>query len=86
MRKATVYTCEFCGKEFDNAYECGLCEESHVESYESSSIEELIETIDDLGRRAYDYRINNSVMGIPVHSFENLMGEVAKRLEKVKEK
>lgn len=86
MRKNTVYTCEFCGKEFDNAYECGLCEDSHVESYESSSNEELIEMIDYLGRSAYDYRINDSVMGIPVRSFENLMGEVEKRLKKVDEK
>lgn len=85
MRKVTVYTCEFCGKEFDNAYECGLCEESHVESYESSSNEELIEIIHSLGERAYDYRIGSSVMGIPVRSFENLMGEVEKRLKKVEE-
>ncbi len=85
MRKVTVYTCEFCGKEYDSACDCQLCEESHIESYERSSNKELIEMIHFLGERAYDYRINNSVMGIPVHSFENLMGEVEKRLKKVEE-
>lgn len=86
MRKNTVYTCEFCGKEFDNAYECGLCEESHVESYESSSNEELIEIIHSLGERAYDYRIGSSVMGMHINSFYNLMREVVKRLKEVEEK
>lgn len=85
MRKVTVYTCEFCGKEFDNAYECGLCEESHVESYESSSNEELIEIIHSLGERAYDYRIGSSVMGMHINSFYNLMREVVKRLKEVEE-
>lgn len=85
MRKNTVYTCEFCGKEFDNAYECGLCEESHVESYESSSNEELIEIIHSLGERAYDYRIGSSVMGMHINSFYNLMREVVKRLKEVEE-
>ena len=85
MRKTTVYTCEFCGKEFDNTYECGLCEDSHVESYESSSNEELIEMIDYLGRSAYGYRINNSVMGMHINSFYNLMREVVKRLKEVEE-
>lgn len=86
MRKATVYTCEFCGKEFDNAYECGLCEESHVESYESSSNEELTEMIDYFRRCAYDCRINNSFTGILVQSFKDLRGEMKKRLKKVDEK
>lgn len=85
MRKATVYTCEFCGKEFDNAYECGLCEESHVESYERSSNKELIKMIHSLGERAYDHRIGSSVMGMHINSFYNLMREVVKRLKEVEE-
>ena len=85
MKKNITFICDFCGKEFDNSYDCGVCEASHIESYECYSNEELIEMIDDLWRRAYDYRIGNDVMGMHVSSFENLMIEVAERLKKVKE-
>lgn len=85
MKKKTIFTCEFCGREFDNAFECELCEESHIESYECYSNEELIGVIDNLGEKAYGYRIGNDVMGMHVSSFENLMIEVAKRLKKVEE-
>lgn len=85
MRKVTVYTCEFCGKEYDSACDCQLCEESHIESYERSSNKELIEMIHFLGERAYDHRIGSSVMGIHINSFYNLMREVAKRLKELEE-
>ena len=79
--KRIVYECKYCGKEYINFEECNEHEESHIRNYSDANTQEIIDTLRQLSESAYGYHIRNTVMGIPVSSFESLMDEAAKRLE-----
>lgn len=85
MNKKTWYECEFCGVSFDTEEECEEHEKPHVKIYSGSSNEEIAKELDALGTAAYFYRFGSKVMGRPAGSFENLMGEAAKRLREVED-
>lgn len=79
--KKVIYECKYCGKEYENYEECGEHEKSHIRNYEDANTQEIVDTLRQLSESAYGYHIGNTVMGIPVSSFESLMNESAKRLE-----
>lgn len=85
MNKKAVFVCEYCGLEFDNEAGCKEHEKTHVKNYSFVSNKEIAKELDYLGAVAYSYRFGNKVMGMPIESFENLMGEAAKRLREVKD-
>lgn len=79
--KKITYTCEYCYREFNTITECEVHECTHKHSYENDKTEKIIEELRGLSRAAYEYRIGNTVMGLPISNFESLMDEAAKRLE-----
>ena len=85
MNKKMVFACEYCGLEFDNEADCEEHEKTHIEDYSESSNEDVTKELDRLSLIAYGYRIGNSVMGMPITEFENLMDEAAKRVREVKD-
>lgn len=76
-----VYECKYCGKEYTDIEECNEHEKSHIRDYCDANTQEIVDTLRQLSEIAYGYHIGNTVMGIPVASFESLMDEAAKRLE-----
>ena len=80
MRTFETYVCEICGKEFDNAYECEQCEDSHIINFSEKSNEDLIEYLNQLKESAYGYRIGKTTMGMHTVTFIKLVTESAKRL------
>lgn len=80
--KKVMYECKYCGKEYSNYDECERHEKSHVLIFDNTNTKEIAQKLRELGESAYGYHIGNMVMGMPVRSFENLMDEAARRLEK----
>lgn len=80
MTTSTVYHCEFCDAEFSSEEECREHENTHIKNYSKKSSEEIAEDLKFLEEVAYGYRFGQSVMGMPLASFENLMREAANRL------
>lgn len=80
MNKKTCYECGFCGELFDTEEECKVHEKSHVRDYLKVSNAEIAEELNYLREFAYDFRICDKVMGMPIDSFKNLMREAARRL------
>lgn len=85
MTKKIVFTCEYCGLEFDNESDCEEHEETHIEDYSELSNKDIAKELDRLSLIAYDYRIGYSVMGMPITNFEHLMDEAAKRVREVED-
>ena len=85
MNKKTCYECEFCGESFDTEEECERHEKTHTKNYFFVSNKEIANELGALGAVAYSYRFGNKVMGMPIGSFENLMGEAEKRLREVED-
>ena len=56
--------------------------ETHTLNFENATPEELAEELDTLGDYAYCYRIGDSVMGMTVKSYSNLMSAAARCLRK----
>lgn len=81
-RNIDIYTCEHCGQEFYSEAECREHEETHTLNFENATPEELAEELDTLGDYAYSYRIGDSVMGMTVKSYSNLMSAAAGCLRK----
>ena len=69
--KKVVYECKYCRKEFTDYDEC----EEHVR---------IAEKLRLLGESARGYHICDTVMGMPLTNYKNLMKEAADRLEKKK--
>lgn len=82
MYKETTFVCEHCGKEFNSEQECRKHEESHTEDFTYSTNEEIAERLSHFAEWSSNYRIGNEVLGMPIESFDNLMGEAARRLRK----
>lgn len=80
MTKKMVFVCDYCGAEFENENECKECERNHIKNYSESSNEDIAKELRRLELIAYDYRIYDSVMGMPITNFENLMREAVRRL------
>lgn len=85
MNKKICYECEFCGESFDTEEECEEHEESHIEDFSKKSNKEISDRLFLLYSFGRKYRIGNTVLGIPINSFESLMNEAAKRLREVKD-
>lgn len=80
MNKKTVFVCEYCGLEFDNEADCKEHEETHIEDFSKKSNKEISDRLFLLYSFGRKYRIGNTVLGMPINSFESLMNEAAKRL------
>lgn len=85
MNKKTVFICDYCGLEFDKEADCNKHEETHIEDFSKKSNKEISDRLFLLYTFGGNYRIGNTVMGMPINSFESLMNEAAKRLRKVKD-
>lgn len=85
MNKKTVFTCEYCGLEFDNEADCEEHEEIHNEDFSKKSNKEISDRLFRLYSFGYEYRSGSKVMGMPIDSFRSLMREAAKRLRKVED-
>lgn len=81
MNKYTMYASEFCGKEFSSASECEEHEESHNHDYSFDADTVIIQRLREMKSGCYDYRIGNTVMGMPVTAFSSLIETAANRLE-----
>lgn len=81
MNKCTVYYCDYCGEKFDCEADCLEHEESHVTYYYYMSDKELSNVLEDLSNRACELHTFGRIAGMPLHSFENLMEEAAKRIK-----
>lgn len=81
-RKKT-YVCKYCGKEFSTMCDCRIHEKDHIETFfdffEKSNMK-IAHELYGLYCSAYRYQVGDSVMGMPVTNFENLMREAARRL------
>ena len=78
-----AYVCKYCGKEFRTMCDCRIHEKDHIETFsdffEKSNIKIAYELY-GLYCSANRYQVGDSVMGMPVTNFENLMREAARRL------
>ena len=81
MNKYTMYACEFCGMEFSSAAECEEHEESHNHDYSFDADTVIIKTLRKIKKDCYDYRIGNTVMGMPIAAFSSLVETAANRIE-----
>ena len=77
-----VYCCEYCDKEFDDAYLCEQHEKTHITDYSKKSTKEIRDDLALLESVASAYRIGNMVMGMPIKSFHSLINETIERLGK----
>lgn len=76
-----VYECKYCFKEFTNYDECEEHEHTHIFTYDEMDNARIAKELRLLGERARGYHIGNTVMGMPLKNYENLMKEAADRLE-----
>lgn len=83
MYKKTVFLCDYCGKEFSTMCDCRIHEKDHIETFfdffEKSNMK-IAHELYGLYCSANRYQVGDSVMGMPVTNFENLMREAARRL------
>lgn len=80
MNKKTMFFCEYCGRKFDNEADCEEHEETHIEDFSRKSNKEISDRLFLLYSFGGNYHIGNTVLGMPINSFENLMREAARRL------
>ena len=81
MNKCTIYYCDYCGKEFGCEADCLEHEKAHVAYYSHFSNKELSNVLENLSNHACEFHMFGEVAGMPLHSFENLMNEAAKRIK-----
>lgn len=78
-----TYVCKYCGKEFSTMCDCRIHEKDHIETFfdffEKSNMK-IAHELYGLYCSAHQYQVGDSVMGMPVTNFENLMREAARRL------
>lgn len=78
-----TYVCKYCGKEFSTMCDCRIHEKDHIETFfdffEKSNMK-IAHELYGLYCSANRYQVGDSVMGMPVTNFENLMREAARRL------
>lgn len=85
MYKKTVFLCDYCGKEFSNIADCKAHEEIHIEDFSKKSNKEISDRLFLLYSFGGNYRIGNTVLGMPIDSFRSLMREAAKRVREVED-
>lgn len=73
----TIYTCEYCGKEFHREEDCRDHEETHIEYFDNADLSDIADRLNSLADYAYSYRISNQVLGMPIETFKNLMHKAA---------
>lgn len=82
--KKVVYECKYCRKEFTDYDECEEHEHTHICTYDEMDNVRIAEKLRLLGESARGYHICDTVMGMPLTNYKNLMKEAADRLEKKK--
>lgn len=82
--KKVVYECKYCRKEFTDYDECEEHEHTHICAYDEMDNARIAEKLRLLGESARDYHICDTVMGMPLTNYKNLMKEAADRLERKK--
>lgn len=85
MKKKMTFICEYCGLVFDKEAACKKHEEIHTEDFSKKSNKEISARLFLLYSFAENYRIGNTIMGVPTDNFKNLMCEAAKRLREVED-
>lgn len=82
MRSRTreFFYCEYCGKEFSDEYECVNHENSHLKDFSYSTRKEIASELINLSESARDYRLGETVMGMPIDNFKSLMKAAAKKI------
>lgn len=80
MQSVKHYKCDYCGKEFICKEVCEEHELSHINTYANLTNEQLANKIEELSSLALSHHIFNTVLGMPVGSFQNLVEEAASRL------
>lgn len=68
-KKRPIYTCNYCGKEFDSYDEALECENSHEKDFDEASLEEILNELKNIGDVAPYYHIGDTVLGYPTRSF-----------------
>lgn len=76
-----IYQCEFCSLTFESEADCKCHEKTHICNYKHASNKTIADALCALSNSAYGYRIDSTVMGIPISNFEDLLNEAAKRLK-----
>ena len=80
MQSVKRYRCDYCGKEFMCKEVCEEHELSHISAYGNLTNEQLANKIEELSSLALSHHIFNTVLGMPMGSFQNLVEEAASRL------
>lgn len=80
MQSVKRYKCDYCGKEFMCKEVCEEHELTHISTYGNLTNEQLANKIEELSSLAPSHNIFNTVFGMPVGSFQNLVEEAASRL------
>lgn len=80
MQSVKRYKCDYCGKEFMCKEVCEEHELTHISTYGNLTNEQLANKIEELSSLALSHNIFNTVLGMPMGSFQNLVEEAANRL------
>ena len=80
MQSVKYYKCDYCGEEFMSKEACKEHELSHMDTYGNLTNEQLANKIEELSSLALSHHLFNTVLGMPVGSFQNLVEEAANRL------
>ena len=80
-RTIEIYTCEFCGKEFNDREGCYEHERTHIETFTDFSDAELTARLEAIADNAHHYRIGETLLGMPIETFENLLKETIRSIE-----
>lgn len=78
----TIYTCEYCRREFESRSDCEAHEKTHFLEYNNATNAELADALEYVATICSHYRCGNKVLGMPIESFHNLMHKSAGALMK----
>lgn len=80
MQSVKYYKCDYCDEEFRSKEACEEHELSHIDTYGNPTNEQLANRIEELSSLALSHHLFNTVLGMPMGSFQNLVEEAANRL------
>lgn len=83
-KEKPVYTCIYCGSEFDSYNEALECEASHEKNYDEASLEEVLKELKNIKDVAPGYHICNEVLGYPINSFCSILDRTIELLKEKK--
>lgn len=80
MQSVKYYKCDYCGEEFLCKDVCKEHKLLHISTYCNLTNKQLANRMEELSALSLQHNIFNTVLGMPVGSFQNLVEEVANRL------